>query len=128
MVGIKVDLYDYSIFPGLNAEKALAMGMAEVENLNADGHNASWCLLDLGRTDEAELKECIKERKPDIIMIGAGMRVWTGVLTLLEKVVNVVHREAEGIKICFPSSLRTSAEAVVRCLLDIKLVDVSISA
>jgi hypothetical protein len=77
------------------------------------GYEVVSCLVDLGNTAEVVLRDQLRKRNFDCVMIGAGLRA-PDQLLLFEKLLNIVHAEAPSAKICFNTTPTDSAEAVQR--------------
>jgi hypothetical protein len=113
-IGLLPEVVDFSMFPGLTAEK-LAAGLAAQEaELVARGFDARWCLTDLNETAEAVLRAALAEGGFDVVMIGAGVRTVPKHLMLFERLLNVVHAAAPGAKLCFNTRPDDTVEAVLR--------------
>jgi hypothetical protein len=111
-----VDFSDPAIPPGFNAEKihagiAIAMGkMAE------RGWRTDLCLIPPDRTAGLLLEKQLATTTYDCVVIGAGIRLPTKNLSLLETVVNAVHKAAPTASIAFNTRPEDSADAAVRWL------------
>jgi hypothetical protein len=111
-----VDFSDPSIPPGFNAEKihagiAIAMTkMAERKWL------ADLCLVPPDPTASLLLEKQLATTNYDCVVIGAGIRLPPKSLSLLEAVVNAVHKAAPNARIAFNTRPEDSAEAAVRWL------------
>jgi hypothetical protein len=62
------------------------------------------------------VRDNLKQKRFDCILIGAGVRAIAGNLILFEKLLNVVHAHAPQAKLCFNTKPTDTAEAVRRCL------------
>ncbi len=98
---------------GLTPDLVRAFIESELERLRALGYEVVSCLVDLGGTAEAVLRRALASRSFDAVLIGAGLRAPEQLL-LFERLLNIVHSQAPGAKICFNTSPRDSAEAVQR--------------
>jgi hypothetical protein len=111
-----VDFSDPAIPPGFNAEKihagiAIAMGkMAE------RGWRADLCLIPPDKTAGLVLEKQLATTAYDCVVIGAGIRLPPKNLSLLETVVNAVHKAAPTASIAFNTRPEDSAEAAARRL------------
>src|ERR1700730_11984502 len=107
---------DPAIPPGFNAEKihagiAIAMGkMAE------RGWRADLCLIPPDKTAGLVLEKQLATTTYDCVVIGAGIRLPPKTLSLLETVVNAVHKAAPTASIAFNTRPEDSAEAAARWL------------
>lgn len=119
IVGLQPELIDFSgpdfaAFPGLNADKVMEGLNAGAASLVALGYGARLCLTDFGSTAEAVLRDELKSRKYDCVMVGAGVRTVASQLLLFEKMINIIHEHAPGARICFNTKPGDTAEAVKR--------------
>ena len=119
IVGLQPQLIDFSgpefaAFPGLNADKVMQGLNAGVASLVALGYDATFCLTDFGDTAEAVLRDELKARHYDCVMVGAGVRNFTTHFLLFEKIINIIHQHAPGARICFNTNPGDTAEAVRR--------------
>lgn len=86
--------------------------IGRVRNL---GHDVTSCLVDSGATADDVVAACLRSRRFDCVLIGAGLRDPERLL-LFERLLNLVHRGAPDARICFNKTAADSAEAVQRCL------------
>lgn len=119
IVGLQPELIDFSgpefsAFPGLNAEKVMEGLSASAASLRAQGYDAKLCLTDFGATAEAVLRNELKARRYDCVVVGAGIRTVATHFLLFEKMINVIHEHAPGARICFNTNPGDTAEAVRR--------------
>jgi hypothetical protein len=119
IVGLRPELIDFSspecsAFPGLNAEKVMEGLNAGAASLVAQGYDAALCLTDFGDTAEAVLRNALKARKYDCVVVGAGVRTVPTQFLLFEKIINTIHEHAPGARICFNTKPSDTAEAVRR--------------
>lgn len=105
---------EFSVIPGLNAEKVLAALKADGEHLSRLGYDVHVCLTDFGETAEAVAREHLRQKPFDCVMIGAGVRTMPTHFLLFEKLVNVVHANAPQAKLCFNTKPSDTAEAIQR--------------
>ncbi len=114
VIGLEPTLVDFSLVPDLNPEKVLAALKADQAKLNALGYDTQLCLTDLGSTAEAVVSQKLSESTFDCIVIGAGIRTLPPYFLLFEKLINVVHQNAPGAKLCFNTKPSDTADAVQR--------------
>ena len=114
LLGLIPEVVDYSRWPELTPEKLIAQLTADEGTLNALGYEAQLCLVDLGETAEATVKQTLSTDSFDCVVIGAGVRTAPELLLLFEKLINLVHQYAPSAKICFNSKPSDTAEAVQR--------------
>jgi hypothetical protein len=113
-IGLAPEVIDYSLFPGLTAERLVAALNAELAALNALGYEAEQCFVDMGETAEAVVAAKLTQTKFDCVVIGAGVRTPPAHFLLFEKLINVVHQHAPTAKICFNTKASDTADAVRR--------------
>ena len=121
LIGLEPTLIDFSSpgyadFPGLNAEKVMAGLNAARDGLTQLGYQVQFCLTDFGATAEAKVRDMLKLKRYDCVLIGAGVRAVPGNLLLFEKLINVVHAGAPQAKLCFNTRPTDTVEAVQRWL------------
>ena len=104
---------DLASMPNLTPELVRALIDSQLERIRALGYAVESCLVDSGQTAETVLKESLRKRKFDSVMIGAGLRAPEHLL-LFERLLNVVHAQVPNAKICFNTTPADSAEAVQR--------------
>ncbi len=119
IVGLQPQLIDFSgpefaAFPGLNADKVMEGLNASAANLAALGLGVGFCLTDFGDTAEDVLRNELKTRAYDCVMVGAGVRAVATHFLLFEKMINIIHEHAPGARICFNTNPGDTAEAVKR--------------
>ena len=113
-IGIDPSFADFSAFPHLTAELVSHFIHAQIEKLRAIGYDAESCLIDLGETAEAVAVAALRSRRPDCVVIGAGLREPAERLLLFEKIVNLVLIHAPHARICFNTTPADTVEAVQR--------------
>ena len=114
LIGLRSDCVDYEKWPQLSKEKLEAAFIQVITELTQDGYDAVWCLTDQGKTAEEQVRNALREEKPDIVLIGAGVRTDPDLFILFERVVNVVHAQAPSAKIAFNQLPHDSLESVQR--------------
>jgi len=115
LVGLLPERADLSSFPGLTVEKLKAGLTAAVEELRAQGFEASFC----GIPPEAEPAEAIvtadlARLTPRVVIIGAGVRTIPEHFLLFERLINLVHRQAPQARIAFNTQPNDTVQAVQR--------------
>ena len=100
-IGIEPAFADFSAFPQLTPALISQFIEAQIERLRALGYDAESCLIDLGETAEAVTTSALRSRRPDCVVIGAGLREPTDRLQLFEKIINLVLIHAPHARICF---------------------------
>ena len=107
---------EYAAFPGLNAALVLSAIAAAEERLKGLGYDVQSCMTDAGETAEAVVRDRLRQKRYDCVMIGAGVRVPPSRVMLFEKLVNAAHELAPQAKLCFNTKPSDTAEAVQRWL------------
>ena len=114
LVGLDSSSADFSKWPGLTKEKLEAAFVAVETKLREDGFEAQWCLTDDGATANEVLEEALVAFRPDVVSIGAGVRVDPDLLLLFEGMVNLVHRVAPDARFAFNTNPMDTIDAVHR--------------
>ena len=99
--------------PELTPEIIRAFIEMQLDRIRALGYEVQSCLVDLGETAESVTSSHLRASSYDCVLIGAGLRDPQQLL-LFEKLINVVHAQAPGARICFNNTPADSAEAVQR--------------
>ena len=73
-LGLDPNCVDLSKMPGLTPELVLSYIDSQLECIRALGYEVDSCLVDSGKTAEEVLKESLRKRAYDCVMIGAGLR------------------------------------------------------
>ena len=111
-----VDFSDPAIPPGFNAEKihaGIAIGIAKMAER---GWQADLCLIPPDKTAGLVVEQHLATTTYDCIVIGGGIRLPPKSLSLLETVVNSVHKAAPNAFIAFNTRPEDTAEAAARWL------------
>ena len=116
LIGLKLDVADYSNWPDLTPEKLMAALQADEATLNSLGYDAQLCLVDLGEIAETVVTQKLTKTAFECVMIGAGVRTVPDKFLLFEKLINIVHHHAPAARICFSTKPSDTAEAVQRWL------------
>ena len=119
VVGLDPALIDFSkpgYAPGMNVAKVLAGIKSSEDELTRLGYSVQTCLTDFGETAEAVVRDQLKQKRFDCVLIGAGLRTNPSNFILFEKLINVVHEHAPQAKLCFNQLPSDIAEAVKRWL------------
>ena len=114
VIGFEPTLLDFTTIPDLDAAKVMAGLKAEETRLRNLGYEVEMCLHDLGETAEAVVRDRLRQKRFDCIVIGAGVRTIPKYFLLFEKLINVVHEHAPRAKLCFNTKPSDTAEAVQR--------------
>jgi hypothetical protein len=121
VIGFEPTLLDFSspelaAFPGLDAPKIMQALTADQASLQALGYEVELCLVDLGATAETVVRERLRAKPFDCILIGAGVRTGASHFLLFERLINVLHAHAPQAKLCFNTNPSDTAAAVQRWL------------
>jgi hypothetical protein len=112
-LGLDPAFADFTAFPELTPDLIKVFIDSQLERLRGLGYEVESCLVDLGETAEAVTAQHLHSRSFDCVVIGAGLRAPPNLL-LFEKLINLVHTQAPGAKICFNTTPADTAEAVQR--------------
>lgn len=112
-LGLDPKLADPESMSGLSPDLVRAFIDAQLERIRGLGYEVETCLVDLDDTAHAVLRDRLRKRSFDCVLVGAGLRAPERLL-LLETLLNEVHIGAPGARICFNSTPADSAEAVQR--------------
>jgi hypothetical protein len=111
-----VDFSDPAIPPGFSAEKihaGIAIGMSKMAER---GWQADLCLIPPDKTAGLVIERQLATTIYDCVVIGGGIRLPPKSLSLLETVVNTVHKAAPNASIAFNTRPEDTAEAAARWL------------
>lgn len=114
MIGLDPSVVVYDRWPGMTPEKLEAALRRDEAALLGMGYDARICFVDHGKTAAVTVTEALSEGGYDCILIGAGVRTDPEEFTLFEMLINIVHEQAPGAKICFNSGPVDSVAAVQR--------------
>jgi hypothetical protein len=114
VIGFEPTLLDYTSLPDLDAAKVMAGLKADETRLRNLGYDVELCLHDLGETAETVVRDRLRQKQFDCIVIGAGVRTIPKYFILFEKLINLVHEHAPRAKLCFNTKPSDTAEAVQR--------------
>jgi hypothetical protein len=111
-----VDFSDPAIPPGFNAEKIQAGIAIAMAKMAERGWQADLCLIPPDKTAGLVLGQQLATTTYDCVVIGGGIRLPPKSLSLLETVVNTVHKAAPNAFIAFNTRPEDTAEAAARWL------------
>jgi hypothetical protein len=111
-----VDFSDPAIPPGFNAEKIQAGIEIAMTKMAERGWQADLCLIPPDKTAGLLLEQQLATTTYDCVVIGGGIRLPPKSLSLLETVVNTVHKSAPNAFIAFNTRPEDTAEAAARWL------------
>ena len=112
-LGLDPSFVDFTRLPEITPDRLRAFIDSQLDRLRGLGYEVDTCLVDLGETAEAVTERHLSLRSFDCVVIGAGLRAPPQLL-LFEKLINLVHAQAPGAKICFNTTPADTAEAVQR--------------
>jgi hypothetical protein len=113
---LTIGLHPRAVDDNLVPEAALA---ARIESANRSvreaGFDAVSCLIGTS-PDEAEstIRDRLASDSFGLAMIGAGVRLQPECTVLFERIINVLHDAAPGIRLCFNTSPETTIDALHR--------------
>ena len=114
MIGLDPEVVDYSKWPGLTREK-LEAGSADFRAaLDELDYRNVYCLVDGGEGSVDVVVEALQEHRPDLVFVGAGIRIDTDFFLLFEQLINAVHQHAPQARITFNTGISDSADALRR--------------
>jgi hypothetical protein len=111
-----VDFSDPAIPPGFNAEKIHAGIAIAMTKMAERGWQVDPCMIPPDETAGLVLEKQLATAAYDCVVIGAGIRLPPKSLSLLETVINAVHRAAPSASIAFNTRPEDTAEAAARWL------------
>jgi hypothetical protein len=114
LIGFEPTLLDYATIPDFDAAKVMAGLKADETRLRDSGYEVELCLIDLGETAETVVRDRLRQKQFNCVLIGAGVRTLPQYFILFEKLINVVHEHAPQAKLCFNTKPSDTAEAVQR--------------
>jgi len=114
MIGLRSSALNTDKWPELSVEKLEAAFRQVEEQMHAAGYDATWCLLAPGDTAIDQTIKTLLAQRPDIVLVGAGVRVDPDHFALFEKLINAIHRYAPQAHIAFNTNPMDSVEAVQR--------------
>ena len=114
LIGLDPAVVQYDKWPGLTPEKLEAGLRRDEASLRAQGHDAAICFIDRGATAEATVSAALAATPPDVVLIGAGVRIDPEQFLLFERLVNLVHAQAPQARLCFNTGPADSVDAVAR--------------
>ena len=112
-LGLDPAAADPAELTGLAPDLVRAFIDTQLQRLGAVGYEVTTCFVDRGATAEAVVSRALQERRFDCVMFGAGLRA-PAHLPLFEKLLNLVHAQAPGAKLCFNTTPADTAGAVQR--------------
>jgi hypothetical protein len=117
LVGLQPDTVDYTdpaLPPAMDARKIQAGIDLGLKLMTDRGWQADACLIRPDATAGPAVEQQLSSAVYDCIVIGAGVRLSSKNLLLLEAIVNAVHKAAPGTSIAFNTVPEDSADAAAR--------------
>ncbi|WP_118975709.1 hypothetical protein [Taibaiella koreensis] len=117
LIGIDPSLIDFgNSTSGRTPESINAARDKIQEELDALGFEVHHCIVDLGATAVAQVKEVLENDKFDSIMIGGAVRALPQHTILFEEIINLIHQKAPASRICFNTGPETTVAAILRSI------------
>ena len=102
--------------PKMDARKVMEGLNGSRDRLKGLGYKARILLTRDAATIDAQVSEARKERRYDVIVIGAGLRTLPPMVERFERLINVLHEKAPQAKLAFNSQPADSDAAALRWL------------
>ena len=112
-LGLDPTFSDLGDMPQLTPEMIRAYIDSQLARVRDLGYEVESCLVDSGETAEAVVSRHLRSGNFDCVMIGAGLRAASQLLHF-ERLINLVHVQAPGAKLCFNTTPADTAQAVQR--------------
>ena len=116
MIGFKSSAVDFEKWPELIVDKLEAKFETIEKELSKVGCDPLWCLIDSSENDLGAVRGVLERGKPDLVMVGAGVRMDPDQFLLFKKVVNAIHEEVPQARIAFNRNPFDTVLAVERWL------------
>lgn len=117
IIGQDTRFVDFSGLPPSVTPASITEGLdASADQLKAAGHAAELLMVDDGATAGHAVAERLRDRRFDVVVIGAGLRIMPQNAQLMETLVNMVHSSAPQAKIAFNTTPADSGDAALRFL------------
>jgi hypothetical protein len=117
--GLDPDLIDFTRpgftqFAGIDRDMLRKANNDNVAGLRAAGFDVDNVLIDFGDTAVDVIRDAIKHRRYDAVLIGAGVRLVAGNTELFEQLVNLVHTELPSARFVFNSGPESTPDDIYR--------------
>lgn len=115
-IGINPQALDYSTLPD-GVDEAWLSDRIERGNaaLREAGFDFVPCLVDTSPdAAEAKIRAHLQDAQFGLAMIGGGIRLMPEHTELFERIVDVLHEESPGIRLCFNTAPDNTADALRR--------------
>lgn len=117
LLGVDTSKLLNSNIPGYDPAEIHIQSVVAKDNLVAMGYDAKWCYIDITSNNASEaLTTELMQNQFDCVLVGAGLRKRPDQLLLLESLINIVHENAVGAKICFNEDVYDTVVAVKRTI------------
>jgi hypothetical protein len=117
LIGVDTSKFLNGNIPGYDPAEIHKQSVIAKDNLIALGYDAKWCYIDITSNNASEaLTTELLSNQFDCVLVGAGLRKRPDQLHLLESLINIVHQNAVGAKICFNEDVHDTVETVTRIL------------
>lgn len=117
LIGVDTSKFLNSNIPGYDPAEIHRQSVIAKDNLNSMGYDAKWCYIDITSSNPSEaLTTELLANQFDCILVGAGLRKRPDQLRLLETLINIIHLNAAGAKICFNEDVHDTVETITRTL------------
>jgi hypothetical protein len=113
IVGLDPHTITFGPERGLTAESVSATGRVTSEKLEALGHTVESWLVGPDAS-EAPLRDLLRERQFDIVLVAAGLRGLPEHTLLFERIMNLIHQGAGRATLCFNNSPANALDAILR--------------
>lgn len=114
LVGLQFSSVDFEKWPQLSVEKLEIAFSDLIDELTKKGFSATWCHTVTGETAEQKLAEAIDSLKPDLVIVGAGIRTDPDHFLLFEKIINIIHQKVPNAPIAFNTNPFDTIDAINR--------------
>ena len=111
-----VDFSDPALPPGMTAEKIHAGIEVAMKQFASRGWEADLCSIRPDETAGPTVERQLASASYDCVVIGAGVRLPSRLLSIFEAVINAIHRAAPRAAIAFNTRPDDSADAAARWL------------
>ncbi len=98
-----IDFSAQGVPPKMDARKVMEGLNGSRDRLKGLGYKARILLTRDAATIDAQVSEALRERRYDVIVIGAGLRTLPPMAERFERLINVLHEKAPQAKLAFNS-------------------------
>src|SRR5512135_346395 len=111
-----VDFSDPALPPGMTTEKIHAGIEVALKQFASRGWEADVGFIRPDESAGPTVERQLASKSYDCVVIGAGVRLSSRLLTIFEAIINVVHKAAPSATIAFNTRPEDSADAAARWL------------